>query len=45
MERNEDELEGQGKDAEPTEPPVDGPGKGSQDDDLGDTSQDSPGNS
>ena len=31
------------KDAEPNEPPVDGPGTGSQDDDLGDTSQDSPG--
>lgn len=44
MERERDELEGQATDAEPDEPPVDGPGTGSQGDDLGDTSQDSPGN-
>lgn len=44
MEREQDELEGQATDVEPDEPPVDGPGKGSQGDDLGDTSQDSPGN-
>jgi hypothetical protein len=41
--REEKELEGQATEAEPNEPPVDGPGTGSQDDDLGDTSQDSPG--
>jgi hypothetical protein len=43
VERDEKELDGQGTDAEPNEPPVDGPGTGSQDDGLGDTSQDSPG--
>jgi hypothetical protein len=43
VDRDRDELEDQGTEAEPKEPPVDGPGTGSQDSDLGDTSQDSPG--
>ena len=41
MERERDDE--QKTDAEPKEPPVDGPGTGSDDDGLGDTSQDSPG--
>ena len=45
MERDRDQLDDQGNEAEPKEPPVDGPGTGSRDSDsdLGDTSQDSPG--
>ena len=43
MEREREELDDQGNEGKPKEPPVDGPGKGSQDSDLGDTSQDSPG--
>ena len=42
MEREPEELEGQGTEEGQDDPPVDGPG-GGEDGGLGDTSQDSPG--
>ena len=43
MEREPEERTGQAKDDDQDEAPVDGPGGGATGDDLGDTSQDSPG--